>query len=348
MDGVAHEPLAVGTLRGDLALDLAVLDDAPLCEVDEEQLAGLQAAEAGDALGGDVEEPGLRAQHDVPVGGLNPAPGAQSVAVERRADDAPVGEGDRGGAVPGLHQAGVEGVEALQVVGQVGAIAEGLGDHHHHGVGQLAAGEQQQLEHVVEGRRVGVAGADDGQDLGEVLAEQLAGELGLARAHPVDVAHHGVDLAVVAGHAVGVGQLPGGERVGGEARVHQRHSALAALVLQVGVEAGELVADQHALVVERARGARGHIQARLGGELADAADHIQLALEGILVKCAGTASGRSTTGLRPSGLRSAGDGGARPERPHADEQLADHGPAGPGGATAVFGATGTSRQPSTR
>ena len=52
-----------------------------------------------------------------PSCGLHPAAGAQAVAVERRADDAAVGEADGGRAVPRLHEAGVEGVEALELVG---------------------------------------------------------------------------------------------------------------------------------------------------------------------------------------------------------------------------------------
>ncbi len=193
------------------------------------------------------------------VGRLDPPPRSQPVAVERRPHHSPVCERDRGGAVPGLHQAGVEGVEALQVVGQVVAVAVGLRDHHHRRVRQRAPGEHQQLEDVVEGRRIGVPGADDGQDLREVLAEQLAAQLALAGAHPVDVAHHGVDLAVVADHAVGMRELPARERVRGEAGVHERERALAALVAEVGVEGGELEADQHALVVDRPRGARSDI-----------------------------------------------------------------------------------------
>ena len=66
-----------------------------------------------------VHHAGLRAQDDPAVLGLQPAAGAQAVAVERRADHAAVGEGHRRGAVPRLHQARVEGVEALEVVRQV-------------------------------------------------------------------------------------------------------------------------------------------------------------------------------------------------------------------------------------
>ena len=45
--------------------------------------------------------------------------------------------------------------------------------------------------------------------------------------------------------------------------MHERQRALGALVAQVGVEGGQLVADQHALVDDRPRGARGDVQAGL-------------------------------------------------------------------------------------
>ena len=72
--------------------------------------------------------------------------------------------------------------------------------------------------------------------------------------------------------------------------MHQRQRALGALVLQVRIEGGQLEADQHPLVVERARRARADVQSRAlgaiihGGQLADATDHIQLALEGVLIE----------------------------------------------------------------
>src|SRR3954452_23429399 len=101
----AREPLRVGLLRRDGALDLLVLDDAALLEVDEEQLAGLQAPEALHVAGLDVEHPGLGAEHDPAVLRLQPPARAQAVAIERGADDAPVRERHRGGAVPRLHEA---------------------------------------------------------------------------------------------------------------------------------------------------------------------------------------------------------------------------------------------------
>ena len=126
-------------------------------------------------------------------------------------------------------------------------------------------------------------GPDHGQHLLEVVAEQLGGELRLACAHPVDVAAQRVDLAVVGDHPVRVGKLPARERVRRVAGVHEREGAREAGVVQVGVEARELRRHQHPLVDERAGGQARHDEGRAGGELGDPPDHVELALERILV-----------------------------------------------------------------
>ena len=233
--------------------------------------------------GGHVEHAGLRGEHDPAVLRLHPAAGAQAVAVERRADHAAVGEADRRRPVPRLHHARVEGVEGPQVLGEVVALLPGLRDHHHHRVRERAAREDQQLEHVVERRRVRARGPDDREHLLEVVAEQLGGELRLARAHPVDVAAQRVDLAVVRDVAERVRELPARERVRREAGVDERERRLRPLVLQVGVVAQQLRRREHALVDDRARAERRDDEVRPGGELGDAADHVELALEGVLV-----------------------------------------------------------------
>ena len=130
----------------------------------------------------------------------------------------------------------MERVEALEVVREVVAVGVGLGDHHHRRVRQRAAGEHQQLEDVVERRGVRAAGAHDRHDLLEVEAEQLGGQLRLAGAHPVRVAHQRVDLAVVGDDAERVREVPARERVRREAGVHERQRGAEALVLEVGVE----------------------------------------------------------------------------------------------------------------
>ena len=159
------------------------------------------------------------------------------------------------------------------------AALVGLGDHHHDRVRQRPPREHEQLEHVVERSGVGAAGANDRQDLAEVVAEELGGQLRLARAHPVDVAAQRVDLAVVGDHPVRVGELPARERVRRVAGVHERERRGGALVLQVRVVGGQLRRRQHPLVDDGAgREARDH-EVRAGGELGHPADHVELALE---------------------------------------------------------------------
>ncbi len=276
-------PLAVGAPRGDAALDLVVGDDAARADVDEEELAGLQPPLAQDVLRRLVEHAGLRAEHDPAVLGLHPAAGAQAVAVQRRADHAAVGEADRRRPVPRLHHARVEGVEGPQVLRQVVALLPRLRHHHHHRVRERAARQRQQLEHVVERGRVRARGPDDREHLLQVVAEQLGRQLRLARPHPVDVAAQRVDLAVVGDVAERVRELPARERVRREARVDERERRLGPLVLQVRVVAQQLRRREHALVDDRPRAERRDHELGPGRQLGDAADHVQLALEGVLI-----------------------------------------------------------------
>jgi hypothetical protein len=62
-----------------------------------------------------------------------------------------------------------------------------------------------------------------------------------ARIHPVDVAAHGVDLAIVREEAVGVRQPPRRKGVGGKALMHQRQRRFGQRIAQVGIEALDLM-----------------------------------------------------------------------------------------------------------
>ncbi|OUD83131.1 hypothetical protein CMMCAS02_09425 [Clavibacter michiganensis subsp. michiganensis] len=190
------------------------------------------------------------------------AAGAQAVAVERRADERAVGEGERGRAVPRFHDHGVVLVEVAADGIDVGLLLPRLRDHHHHRVRQAAAAEAQELEHLVERRGVARAGRDDRHERRQV-AEQLRLELGLAGAHPVAVAGDRVDLAVVRHHAQRLREGPRRERVGGVARVHDGELGCEALVGEVGVERLQLERGDHALVDEGARGQRDEVGAEL-------------------------------------------------------------------------------------
>ncbi|EAP99266.1 hypothetical protein JNB_03820 [Janibacter sp. HTCC2649] len=242
------QPLLVGVLRGELGLDLVVADDAASGRVDEEHATRLEAAALDDLLGREVEDTGLRGEDDETVLGHPVAAGAKSVAVKDRADERAIGERDAGGAVPRLHEGRVELVEGTAGRVHLGVVLPRLRDHHEDGVRQRPSAEVDQLEHLVEARRVRGVRRTDREEPVEVAVERVGHELALAGAHPVAVALDGVDLTVVRHEAVGVGQGPARERVGGEARVDQGQLARESLVRQVGEERLELTGRQHALV----------------------------------------------------------------------------------------------------
>ncbi len=121
----------------------------------------------------------------------------------------------------------------------------------------------QQLDHLVERGRVGLAGGDDREQPLEITGQQVALQQRLPGPHPVAVAHHGVDLAVVRDHPERVRQLPGRERVGGETGVDDRQRAGQPLVVQFGEDQLELLGGQHPLVDQGPAGQRGEIDADL-------------------------------------------------------------------------------------
>ena len=119
--------------------------------------------------------------------------------------------------------------------------------------GQRAAGHDEEFEHVVEGRRVAAALADDRQDLLQVVAEKIRLAHRLARVHPVDVAAKRVDLAVVRDVAVRMRERPRRKRVRAESLVHERERRFDGRIRQIGKHRLDLIGDQHALVDERVR-----------------------------------------------------------------------------------------------
>ena len=254
IDEVLVEPLPVGVLRGPALLQLLVGDDAALGRVDEKHPPRLQAALVQDVLRLDVEHADLGTHDHAVVGGDVVAGGPQAVAVEDRPDLGAVGEGDRGRTVPRFHQAGVVLVERLLLVGHRLVLLPRLRDHHHHRVAEGAARQVQELEAVVELRRVAAVLLDDGEELLEVVAEQPRAEHRLARVHPVLVAAEGVDLAVVDQVAVRMRPLPAREGVGAEAGMDEDDGRFEERVRQVGEIVLDLAGGQHPLVDDGAAG----------------------------------------------------------------------------------------------
>ncbi len=130
------QPLFVRVLGGQAVFDLVVVDDAPGRRVDQEHAARLDPPAQHHLRRRQVKDPDLgRHDHEVVVG--HPvAQGPEPIAVELGTHDGAVSEGDGRGAVPGLHQAGVELVERTARRRQVVLVFPRLGHHHQHGVGQ--------------------------------------------------------------------------------------------------------------------------------------------------------------------------------------------------------------------
>ena len=63
-------------------------------------------------------------------------------------------------------------VEGTLVVAHDEGGAEGLGDHHHQGVGQGVARADEQLQHVVQGPGIRSVGIDDRQGVLQMRPQQ--------------------------------------------------------------------------------------------------------------------------------------------------------------------------------
>ena len=287
---VVLEPLGVRPFLGEFHFEFGIVDDAAFIEADEEHLAGLEAALREDPLGLDGEDADLGGHDDQVVLRDDVARWAEAVAVEHRADVAPVGEGDGGGAVPGFHEAAVVFVEGFLGGGHRFVRLPGLRDEHHHHLGDGAAGAHEEFDGVVEAGRVRAGFVDNGQDLVDIF-EARRGHQRFAGGHPVDVAAQGVDFAIVRNHAVGVGERPTGEGVRAEARVEHAERADVAAIAKVGEVFAQLERGQHSFIDDGAGAEAGEVEvlvvfdAVAGDELFKAlADDVEAAFEVVFIR----------------------------------------------------------------
>ena len=248
----AREPFLVGMALRKRRLQFLVGNEPAFVEIDEQHLARLQPPLLDDVLFRNRQHAHFRRHHDAVVAREQIARRPQAVAVERGADLPAVGEGDRGRAVPRLHQRGVVFVEGAPFLIHQRIAGPGFRNHHHHRVRERVAALHQEFERVVEAGGVGLALVGNRPELVDVLAEQRRGNGSLPRRHPVDVAAQRVDLAVVRDVAVRMRQRPGREGVGREALMHQRERAFEIRIVQVGIIGAELIGKEHALVDHRA------------------------------------------------------------------------------------------------
>ena len=136
VDQASMQPVLVGILSSQRRLDLVVADDAAVLGVDQEHPTWLQPALADHSARLEVQDSGLRRKDYQAVISDPVAPRAQTVAVQNRANDGAVGEGDAGRTVPGLHKGGVVLIERLARRVHLCVVLPRLGDHHQDGVRQ--------------------------------------------------------------------------------------------------------------------------------------------------------------------------------------------------------------------
>lgn len=127
-----------------------------------------------------------------------------------------------------------------------------FGHEHHEHAQRVAPAHSEKLEDAVKGGGVAVVRVDNREQVGERIAEDLAGERRLACAEPVDVSPERVELAVVGDHSEGLGEEPGGERVGTEALVKDTNSGLEVGIGKIGEVRCELWGNDEPLIDDRA------------------------------------------------------------------------------------------------
>jgi len=281
------QPLAVRMLGRDRHLHFLVGNDAALPRIDEQHPSRTEPVLVQNLLLRNLERALLRSEDDEAVLRHAVASRTEAVPVEDRADLHAVRERHRGGTVPRLHQRAVIFVKRLLLRAHALVLRPRLRHHHHRRVRQRTAGEIEQLQHIVEHRRVRSVRIDDRLDLLDVVAEQLGLEQRLARVHPVDVAAQRVDLAVVDEIAVRMRAVPARERVRAETGMDERDRRFHRLILQIGIERFELRRRQHPFVDDLAARQAGDVELAAARKIAVAdrplrplPDDVQLPFEG--------------------------------------------------------------------
>ena len=221
---------------------------------------------------------GLGREHDEVVVGDEPSRWTQSVTIECRTNVAPVGERERRGTVPRLHQRGVMLVERAPIRLHRRIVLPRLWHEHRHRVRERPPRVYEQLDDVIQRRRVALVGLHDGENIGERVTEARRCHLLFANPHPGEVAADRVDLAVVAEKPIRVRARPRRNRVGGEPGVNDRQSSCRRGRCQIRIKGAELIGAQQALVDDCAR--RKTRDVHLGrGPLERTTKHVESTLE---------------------------------------------------------------------
>ena len=273
-------PAAVGVAALELAVDVPGSPAPPAEGVDDEQLAGADAALLHHLVGLVVPDADLGGEGDEVVAGDDVARRAQAIAIEPAGSEAPVAHDDARRAVPGLHVHRVEVVEGTQVVVHAGVVLPGRRHEETEGAEEVHAPSEKELEHIVEGGRIGAALADEGRRLGHVGQKRRAQLVG-ARPRPAAVTGDGVDLAIMGQIAEGMGQRPPRQGVGGKALVEEADGRLQPVVGEVGEELRQVHRPAQPLVDDDQVGEADDIEVGVVDDalLDPPLDHVEAALQ---------------------------------------------------------------------
>ena len=202
------QPIRIGVTTGQFIFQFLVIDDAALFHVDQEHLAGLQSPFLDNALFGNVEDTHLGGHYHQVVTGDQITCRAQAISVQRGTDLAAVGKGHGGRAVPRFHHGGMVFIKGAARLIHQWITGPGFRNEQHHGVCHGVTTGHQQFQRIVKTGGVGLTLGNQWPEFLQVVSKQLRGHRLATGVHPVDVAAHGIDLAIVGDHAERMCQVP--------------------------------------------------------------------------------------------------------------------------------------------
>ena len=148
------DPFAIGLGRGQLALELIVINDATLFNIHQEHFSRLQTPLLDNFRFREIKYAGFRCQHNDVVVGEDISCRSQAVAIQRRANLPAIGESHGSRAVPRLHQGCVVLIKRAAIFIHQFMAAPRLWNHHHHGVRQRVSAHHQHFQAIVEAGRI--------------------------------------------------------------------------------------------------------------------------------------------------------------------------------------------------
>ena len=255
------DPVAKGLRRRQRVAHLAVVQQTSFFEVNGDHFAWPNAAAFDNRRLVQPHHAGLRADDQQVVVSDRVTQRPQTVAVHAGDRPAAAEAADRGRTVPGLHHRVAVAEQITMRLRHRRPLFPGVRDHQRLDHWQLTgAAAHHHLEHRVQSRRIARALLDHRQDVVDMGAQNLRRHARFMGVHPVDVAAQRVDLAIVGKDAERLSQPPGRKGVGRIALMVDGEIGNKVLVEQIGIERGQLLGQEQALVDHRAAAERTDVE----------------------------------------------------------------------------------------